>query len=288
MSRAFVCVLLLSAVVSGQGSPTFEVASIRPASEQTNAVRAGARIAGAQVRFVSMSLKDYIGIAYGAKPQQIIGPDWLGQERFDLAATIPDGGSPAQIPLMMQALLADRFGMRMHRETREFPVYVLGVAKSGPKFKPSAVTTPAPETDEKPPAVNVAAAGNPRGVTVELGAGSSFAYGNNRLEARRMTMTSFAEMLTRFVDRAVLDHTGLTGPYDVVLNIAPEDFTPLMVRSAINAGVTLPPQALRVLDGANADPLSGPLRDLGLTLDSRRAPLDVVIVDSIAKTPTEN
>src|SRR5688500_14292808 len=171
MSRAFVCVLLLSAVVSGQGSPTFEVASIRPASEQTNAVRAVSRIAVDQVRFVSMSIKDYIGIAFGAKPQQIIGPDWLGQERFDLAATIPDGGSPAQIPLMMQSLLADRFGMRMHRETREFPVYVLRLAKSGPKFKPSAVTTPAPERDEKPPTVNVAAAGNTSGVTAEMGAG---------------------------------------------------------------------------------------------------------------------
>lgn len=101
-------------------------------------------------------------------------------------------------------------------------------------------------------------------------------------------MIAVVEMLTRFVDRAVLDHTGLTGPYDVVLNIAPEDFTPLMVRSAINAGVTLPPQALRVLDGANADPLSGPLRDVGLTLESRKAPLQVVVVDSIARTPTEN
>jgi uncharacterized protein (TIGR03435 family) len=97
-----------------------------------------------------------------------------------------------------------------------------------------------------------------------------------------MTMISVAEMLTRFVDRAVLDQTHLAGTYDIVLNIAPEDF------SAINAGVTLPPQALRVMDNANTDPLSGPLRDVGLTLESRKAPLSVVVVDAISKTPTEN
>jgi len=101
-------------------------------------------------------------------------------------------------------------------------------------------------------------------------------------------MIAVAEILTRFVDRAVLDRTGLTGTYDIVLNVAPDDFTPLIIRSAINAGITLPPQALRVLDGANADPLSGPLRDVGLTLESRKAPLSVVVVDAIARTPTEN
>jgi uncharacterized protein (TIGR03435 family) len=65
-----------------------------------------------------MSLKDFIGSAYGVKPQQIVGPDWLGQERFDLAATIPAGGSVAQVSAMLRALLADRFQMTVHRETR--------------------------------------------------------------------------------------------------------------------------------------------------------------------------
>jgi uncharacterized protein (TIGR03435 family) len=288
MRRAVVCVLLLSAVVYGQAPPTFEVASIRPSSPPSNDVKAGVRIAGAQVRFVSMSLKDYIGTAYGVKPQQIVGPDWLGQERFDLAATIPSGNSAAQIPQMMRALLADRFRMSMHTEKREFPVYVLGLAKDGPQFKPSTATVPAPETGEKAPLVNVAATGGPNGVAIDLGGGSSFSYGNNRFEMRKLTMIAVAEMLTRFVDRAVINQTGLTGTYDIVLDIAPDDFTPLIIRSAINAGVTLPPQALRLLDNANTDPLSGPLRDVGLTLESRKAPLEVVVVDAISQTPTEN
>ena len=289
MPRAFIGVLLLSAVASGQGSPTFEVASIRPSSEQVAQVSAGMRIAGSQVRLTAMSLKEYIVIAYGVKPQQIAGPDWLGQTRFDLAATIPAGGSAEQVPEMLRALLAERFQMKMHRETREFPVYTLGIAKGGPTLQPSKAPAPAAETGgEKPPDVNVTASGSSAGTTVDLGRGSTFAFGNNRLEASRITMVSFAEVLTRFVDRPVLDQTGLAGEYDVVLNIAPEDYMPLMVRSGVNAGVALPPQALRLLDGANADPLSGPLRDVGMTLESRKAPLDVVVVDSIARTPTEN
>lgn len=288
MSRSVICIVLLSGIVFAQASPSFEVASIRPASEQIAQVNAGLRIAGSQVRVTAMSLKDYIGMAYGVKPQQIAGPDWLGQLRFDLAATIPAGGSAAQFPEMMRSLMADRFQMKMHRESREFPVYSLGVASGGAKIQPAKAPAPTAETAEKAPAVNVTASGAGSGASVDLGGGSSFTLGNNRLDVRKMTMTSFAEVLTRFVDRAVVDQTGLTGEYDIVLDIAPEDYTAVLIRSAVNAGVTLPPQALRMLDGANSDPLSGPLRNVGLTFEARKAPLDVIVVDSIARTPSEN
>src|SRR5262245_13486153 len=284
--RAVICIFLLSVAVLAQGGPTFEVASIHPSSEQVNQASARVRIAGTQVRLAGMSLKDYIGMAYGVTPQQIDGPDWLGQQRFDLAATIPAGTSAAQLPSMLRALLAERFQMTMHRETREFPVYALGVTKGGSKLQPSPPAAPTPETGEKPPQVNVAASGSGNGVAVDLGGGSSFSLGNNKLEVRRSTLVSLAEVLTRFVDRPVLDQTGVTGLYDIVLNIAPDDYLPLLIRSGVNAGVTLPPQALRLLDGANADPLSGPLRDVGLTFESRKAPLEVIVIDSMAKTPT--
>jgi hypothetical protein len=122
MGRTTICVLLLSLVAFAQSSPTFEVASIRPSSEQINQVSAGVRIAGSQARLVGMSLKDYIGMAYSVKPQQIAGPDWLGQERFDIAATIPAGGSSEQFPAMMQSLLVERFAARAargHRRRRD-------------------------------------------------------------------------------------------------------------------------------------------------------------------------
>src|SRR6185295_5927866 len=105
-------------------------------------------------------------------------------------------------------LLTDRFKLTMHRETKEFPIYSLGLAKGGPAPKPSTTAPPPAETpDEKPPAVNVAATGSGNGVAVDLGGGSTFAFGNNKLEVRKMTMISFAEVLTRFVDRVVLDRT---------------------------------------------------------------------------------
>jgi hypothetical protein len=216
MSRMVIGVLLLTAVVASQAGPTFEVASIRPSSEQVTEITVGVRIAGSHVRFVAMPLKEWIVNAYGVRPQQIVGPDWLGQLRFDLAATIPAGGSAEQLPQMLQALLADRFQMKMHRESREFLVYALGVAKGGPQFQPSKPPDPAAATaGEKPPEVNVVASGTGSGTSIDLGGGSSVFFGNT-------------------------------------------------------------------------DPLSGPLRNVGLTLEPRRAPLDVIVMESIAKTPTEN
>ena len=140
----------------------------------------------------------------------------------------------------------------------------------------------------KPPAVNVVASGTGNGVAVDLGGGSSFALGNHKLEAKRMTMTQFADVLTRFVDRPVIDMTQLTGQYDLTLDIAPEDYTAILVRSAVNQGVPLPPQALRALETASGNPFGPPLQQLGFALDARRAPLDVIVVDSSLKTPTEN
>jgi uncharacterized protein (TIGR03435 family) len=280
--------LMLSSVTYGQGAPAFEVASVRPASEEVNQVRAGLRITGSQVRIVNMSIKDYIGSAYGVKPQQIDGPDWIGQLRFDVSATIPEGVPPTRVPEMLRALLADRFQMKTHRDKREFPVYALGVARSGLKIKEAAPNPDAATQNQPPGVANVAASGTGQGIAVDLGGGSSFSFGNNRLEARRMTMADFAEMLTRFVDRPVINATNVTGIFDVTLDIAPDDYMPLLIRSAINAGVSLPSQALRLLDNASSDPLSAPLANVGLTLDSRKAFLDVIVVDAMQKTPTEN
>ena len=170
---------------------------------------------------------------------------------------------------MMRALLADRFRMTMHTEEREFPVYTYDSRRTGRNFNRRLRSLQPRRTRREPPLVNVTAAGGPNGVAVDLGGGSSFAYGNNRFEIRKMTMIAVAEMLTRFVDRAVINQTGLTGTYDIVLNIAPDDYTPLIIRSAINAGVTLPPQALRLLDNANTDrsprPIAGRRADARVT-----------------------
>jgi len=275
---------LVTALAAQAPAPVaFEVASIRPSAEITTQASVGVRISGSQVRIGSLSLKDYVAIAYRVRITQVAGPDWLGQERFDIAAKIPDGVPQDRVADMLQALLAERFQMKVHRESKEFPVFAIAVAKGGLKLQE------APASDDAPSAtVNTTAFGNAQGVSVDLGAGSFFSLAGNRIEGRRITMAALANMLNRFMDRTVIDGTGLTGRYDLALDLAPEDYTAMLIRSAINAGVVLPPQALRAMDAGAADPLSPGLAKYGLTLESRRAPLDVIVVDAASKAPTEN
>ena len=87
------CLTLVSATAFAQAKPAFEVASIRPSADQTTNVRVGFQATGSQVRVTAMTIKDYLGIAYSLRPQQIEGPDWIGQQRWDVVATIPDGGA---------------------------------------------------------------------------------------------------------------------------------------------------------------------------------------------------
>src|SRR5262249_11878874 len=142
-----------------------EVASIKPAADAQQAqVAAGLHIDGSQVRITYLSLKDYIGMAYAVRPNQIVGPDWLGSQRFDIAAKIPEGAQQADVPDMLKVLLSDRFQLKTHREMKEFPVYVLEVAKTGAKLTESAADPNADSADRG--AVNVAAGGNSNGVMI--------------------------------------------------------------------------------------------------------------------------
>jgi uncharacterized protein (TIGR03435 family) len=276
----------VSGPASGQTTAAFEVASIRPSAEQVSQAAVGVHIDGSQVRIVGLPLKLYVGMAYGLKPQQIAGPDWLGQPRFDIAAKIPDGVSRAQLPQMFRELLADRFQMKSHRETREFAVFALTVTKDGFTL-PASPAAPDVPTD-KPPAVTVTAGGNASGSGADLGGGSSFTLGSNRIEIRRMTMPQIAELLTRLSDRPVIDATGITGAYDLSLELTPEDFIGVQIRGGVNNGALIPAPALRLLDNAAADPFTSALQKSGLALESRKAPLDVLVIDSIQKTPTDN
>jgi uncharacterized protein (TIGR03435 family) len=101
-------------------------------------------------------------------------------------------------------------------------------------------------------------------------------------------MTTFAELLGRFEDKPVVDQTGLTGSYDFDLEFTPEDYMAMLIRSAIAAGVTLPPEALRALSGSSGDSLLNALDRLGLKLENRKAPLEVLVIDHIEKAPTDN
>jgi uncharacterized protein (TIGR03435 family) len=277
-------ILTLSAGAAFAQKPEFEVASIRASNPQADGqATAGMRLDGAQVRFTSLTMKDYIASAYRVKLYQVTGPDWIATERFDISATFPPD-SKAQVAEMLQALLTERFGVKLHRDKRDFPVYVLEAAKGGVKMQPLALE---PNADAQAP-LAVAGTGSERGIAVNLGRGSSYTFANNGFEAKKLTMAAFAASLERFVDRPIVDMTNLPGNYDFALDFSDEDYRGMLIRSAISAGVVLPPQALKALEGASLGSLFSSLDKLGLKLDSRKAPLDLLVVDDIRKSPGSN
>jgi uncharacterized protein (TIGR03435 family) len=265
----------------------FEVASVKPAAPigGPSSVHIGIRIDGAQFSCTSYSLKDYIGFAYRVKTYQVIGPEWVAHERFEISAKLPNGATREQAPQMLQALLEDRFKLKLHHDQKEFPVYALVVAKGGPRVKESAAEADAAAPR---PNISVAASGGPQGVGVDLGGGSFFHFGNDKFEAGKLTMARLAESLSLFTDRPIVDMTGLNGNYDFTLQFSPEDYRAMLIRSAINNGVQLPPEAMRALEISGGDSLFSSIQLLGLKLEARKAPLDVIVVDSAEKTPTDN
>ena len=286
--RRVVLAVVVSAAAFGQARPEFEVASIRLSPPFNGAqVNAGVHVDGARISCTALSLKLYIQMAYGMKNYQIFGPDWLASERFDITATLPAGATREQVPNMMRALLGDRFQMKSHRDTKDLPVYALAPGKGGLKMKESPLDPDADSGEAAKGAVNVTASGGRGGTTVNFGRGSSFTFANNRFEARKLTMVNLADTLARFVDRPVVDMTELTGNYDFTLELSPEDFRAMTIRSAIAAGVVLPPQALQLLD-VSGDSLFTALQTQGLKLEPRKAPLEVLVIDHVERTPTDN
>jgi len=276
-------VAALASLLAGQQAPAFEVAAIRPAADE-QVTQAGLQITQSQVRLAGLPLKALVSIAFKTQGNRVIGPDWLGQIRFDLNAKLPDGGKPDQVPEMLQALLTDRFKMRAHRESRDSEVYSLEIVKSGL----TAAKVPADRDVTTTAAFTAGGGGNANGVSVDMGRGSSYSFADNRFVAKKVTMDMLASTLTNYLGRPVVDKTGDRDFYDITLDLSPQDFQAMRIRAAQFAGVVLPPEALRFLETAGIDSISDSLRKVGLSLESRRAPIEYLVVDHIEKTPTEN
>lgn len=296
-------------------APAFEVASIRAATMPTPAQIAsgqahlGMDVDAARVDIGSLSLADLIRIAYEVKPYQIQGPDWMSAERFDVAAKLPDGASKEQVPQMLQALLAERFQLKVHRESKEHSVYALVVGKNGPKLKEAAPETDAPADPPPPGRGLVIGMGqnqmrlsgridDPKGIVISGGPTGNARMtmgptGAPRLEIASMTLATFADFLARFVDRPVVDMTELKGSYQMALDLSLQD----LMTAARTVGVAIPMgrgggDAGRQPADVASDPSGGSIfaavQQLGLKLDSRKASIDLIVVDQVQKTPTEN
>ena len=278
--RSLAASILFVVAAAAQSPPRFEVASIRPSPRPP--VGVGLRIGPTQARFTFASLKNYITWAYGVRDHEVAGPGWLSSAMFDIVAKMPEGADSTQVPDMLRSMLEERFHIRTHREPRELPVYALELAPRGPRL----VRLP----DEAPPAgpftVEVGPVGG-RKVT-DLGDGGRFAIGDHRFEATRMTMKALADALAPFVDRPIIDNTALEGRYDVTLDLTPEDFQALMARSVAAGGYQVSAEALRLAETAVAVAVPDALERVGLKLRASRAPVDMLVVDSIDRAPTEN
>lgn len=166
LSMAAGCVVL-----KGQ---EFEAASIKPSAPMgMGMIKMGVQmLPGGRVSMSGVTAKFLIQQAYGVRDFQIVGgPDWLGSERYDIAAKPEGAATPEEVKAMMQGLFADRFKLRFHRETKELPTYVLVVAKGGPKFRESEVVQAA----EKPKGPRIMMRGRGR---VELEGATVAAFTN--------------------------------------------------------------------------------------------------------------
>jgi uncharacterized protein (TIGR03435 family) len=277
-----------TALLAQAARPEFEVASIKPSPpDEFNRIGAGMHIDGSQVSFKFFSLDEYIVVAYRVKRYQISSPDWMASERFDITAKLPAGGSAKDIGLMLQSLLEDRFQMKMHRDSKEFPVYGLVVDKGGLKMQESPADSPKASPGDRR-GFDAATTSRPGGITVDYGNGAYFTFADNKIEGRKLSFSSLAPALSAFMDRPVVDMTNLAGKYDFVLDLSPEDFRAMGIRSAISAGVALPPQAIQMAEAASGDSLTVAMQKLGLKLESRKAPLEVLAIDHAEKTPSDN
>ncbi len=205
--------------------PEFDVASIKP-SAPDEFDRGGARthIDGSQVGFKFLSLSTYISYAYRVKNYEISGPDWMASARFDITAKLPAGGSARDLSAMLQTLLEDRFQLKLHRESKELPVYGMVIEKEGLKMQESPPDAPAAAQNEARHGFNSAAVPTAGGVTVDLGSGGYYTFAGDKLEGRKMRVSSIVNVLSAFMDRPVVDLTNLQGKYDFVLELSPEDF----------------------------------------------------------------
>jgi uncharacterized protein (TIGR03435 family) len=264
----------------------FEVASVRPSQPTTDRVDIGLHMDGAQVRIVALPLRDYIVRAYRMKLYQVTGPEWLSSEKFDVNAKLPEGSTPDQIPEMLQALLAERFQLKLHHDQKELPVYALTVGKPPLKLQESAPDATAGEPRKGD--ANIAISGSEAGVSVDLGNGSSYTFSNGKFEVKKFTMDMLARQLERYVDRPIVDMTGIKGNYDLSVTVTQEDAQTMLIHAAVNAGVVLPPQVLRAGENGSIASLIDGLQQLGLKMEARKAPLDILVVDQASKTPTEN
>ncbi len=229
---------------SGDGAPAFELASVRP----SRAGRGGPprfAVTPGRLTVQNKSLRQIIEEAYGVEDYRLLGPDWIDGERYDIVAKSPASvRHQAEMMPMLKALLADRFQLEVHHESKELAVYALIVSKQGMKLQ-------AAKGGETP--------------------GLKGKQDEGHIHFESLTIGQLAAILSELLRQPVVDQTGVQGAFAVWL-----DWTPGHADAAAGAA---PP---------NASLFVAMNEQLGLGLQMRKAPLDVLIIDRVEKLAMEN
>lgn len=266
--------------------PTFEVASVKLNNSGDGRVLLQNQ-PGGRFTATNVTLRLLIRNAYQLQEFQITGgPSWLNDDRFDIVAkaeSLPDAPTPAPgmgptpLQLMIRALLAERFKLAVHTETKELPIYALILARSDGRLGPDLHHS---DTD----CAAFAAAGRGRGrgalpqppqpgermpCGIRIGMGTMVIGGTS--------LSQFASSLSMFVGRTVLDRTGLTGAFDINLAWTPDQMPQRP------SGAPEPPP----IDPNGPSIFTALQEQLGLKLDSQKGPVDVLVIDR-AERPTPN
>lgn len=232
--------------LSAQPAPEsrFEVASIKPTPADQYNGSSGIKSGHGRITASGVTLKRCIIGAYGVGPSQIVGgPPWLDSDRFEIAAKADQPLGDAGLMTMLQTLLADRFKLALHHETRTLEALVLEVAKSGPKLEKAE------------------------------GEGSSTDSHRGGITGRSLSMDHFAWVLARALNVPVVNQTGLEGNFNFKLEWSPDADKPVK------------PGEIPADTGPSI--YAALQEQLGLRLASRKAPVDVLVIDH-AERPTEN
>jgi uncharacterized protein (TIGR03435 family) len=243
--------------MAADAKPAFEVATIKP----SDPARPGqiVTLRGAEVITTNTTVHDLINLAYWLHPKQLTGgPAWTESDKYDLTGKPDAPGQPSvdQMKLMIQKLLADRFQLKFHSEKRELSVYAVRIAKTAAKI--------------------VRSQDDPKGLP---GFFFGRAASGTTLTFRNSPMSQVTAILQNFLDRPVVDQSGLSEKYDFTVT-----FTLDPAQAARLGGPPIP-----AADNPDAAPdvFTAFQQQLGLKLESTKAPVNVLVVDHVEK-PSEN
>jgi uncharacterized protein (TIGR03435 family) len=237
-------------------APAFEIASITPCKPGTpeppgeHAGMVQFTYPGGRFTAEATTVKYLLEWAYGILPAQHSGgPSWMETDRYNIVAKAQGNATEREMKLMAQTLLADRFKLTFHRETNEMPVVVVSLGKTNPKLFP-------------------AKEGETHSIHVAPKDGEDHKTSSYHVVATRFSLAQLNEVFARQLGRVIVDQTGLTGEFDFTIDLTPDESRPNPLDPSLILG------AMR--------------EQLGLTVKSQKAPVEVLVVDSVEKVAGGN